>query len=363
MKDQKKVDLLVDLQFGSTGKGLLAGYLSAKNNYDVVISANMPNAGHTFIDADGNVMIHKVLPSGVNKGNLKWLLIGPGAVFSFDRLLFEMDQLKKFGYKFELGIHEHAVVLDDAHKMSESKSNYVAIGSTQQGSAEAMMAKIRRDVKDNPTARARLGDAPYVLSHAKYVDVLYMAHRVLAEGAQGYSLGINAGFWPYCTSRDCTPARFCADMIIPMPWVKDVFGVARTYPIRVGGTSGPGYRDQEEITWHSLGVKAERTTVTNRERRVFTFSRRQMWEAMLICQPTAIFLNFCNYMETKREQLGKIIDRTDADARELGCGGVRYLGWGPTINDIQDLNYGPKIETPTGAQMDDSAVVKESISS
>ncbi len=47
---QPKVDLVVDLQFGSTGKGLLCGYLSESDDYDTVITANMPNAGHTYID-------------------------------------------------------------------------------------------------------------------------------------------------------------------------------------------------------------------------------------------------------------------------------------------------------------------------
>ena len=65
MRQMKKVDIIVDLQFGSTGKGALAGYLAANSDYDVVVSANMPNAGHTFIDSKGQRMIHKVLPSGI----------------------------------------------------------------------------------------------------------------------------------------------------------------------------------------------------------------------------------------------------------------------------------------------------------
>lgn len=378
MKQMKKVDVIIDLQFGSTGKGALAGYLAANSNYDVVVSANMPNAGHTFIDAKGQRMVHKVLPSGISSPDLQWVLIGPGAVLNFERLAFEIDQARRFGYKFKVGIHENAVVLSDHHKELEGGNNYHSIGSTQQGSAEAMMAKIRRDAANSPLVRDILGlDCSVVVSHSKYLDILHRANHILAEGAQGYSLGINAGFWPYCTSRDCTPARFCADMLIPMSWVKDIYGSARTYPIRVGGTSGPGYRDQEEITWDKLGVTPERTTVTNRERRVFTFSRRQIWEAMFVCQPTSVFLNFCNYMETKTHELGKIIDTIDWFGRELGCGGVEYLGWGPTVNDIKKIderirsvdtcegftNGCAETEAAAGTTLDNSSAAEGSIGS
>lgn len=44
MHKYPNVTMIVDLQYGSTGKGAIAGYLSTKNDYDTVISANMPNA-------------------------------------------------------------------------------------------------------------------------------------------------------------------------------------------------------------------------------------------------------------------------------------------------------------------------------
>ena len=61
----KKVDMVIEMQFGSTGKGLIAGYLAEKYGHDVVLTANMPNAGHTYINATGRKWVHKALPSGI----------------------------------------------------------------------------------------------------------------------------------------------------------------------------------------------------------------------------------------------------------------------------------------------------------
>lgn len=363
MSKSPKVDVIVDLQFGSTGKGAIAGYLADKNFYDVVISANMPNAGHTFIDRDGHKMVHKVLPSGVTKSHPVTLLVAPGAVFSIDRLYDELDSLLDMGYnEVSVGIHEHASVLLDGDIASERSPalGYSNIGSTQQGSAEAMMNKLRRSLHYKVLAThykeyIESKDRIKVFSHNKYINTLYQAKSILAEGAQGYSLGLNAGFWPYCTSRDCTPARVLADMLIPISWVREVIGTCRTYPIRVGGTSGPGYRDQNELTWDQVGVAPEMTTVTNRERRVFSFSHRQIWEAILICQPTEIFVNFCNYMEGKPNEFHKIVDRIDEYARmHTERGYSRYFGWGPTIRDIIDA--GPKIAIELRSPLDNSSI-------
>lgn len=339
----KKADLIIDLQYGSTGKGLIAGYLAVKNEYDTVVTANMPNAGHTFIDDRGNKMIHKVLPNGIVSPKCTDVLIGPGAVFDLQRLIDEVVQVHEFGYSgFNINIHQNAVVLQSAHKQNELK--YADIGSTMQGSAAAMIQKIERSTvsSQNPTAKCALKDlieleelGIYVIDRHQYDKILKESTNILLEGAQGFSLGINEIFYPYCTSRDCTPARFMADMGIPLGMLRKVIGTARTYPIRVanpkGGTSGGCYPDQEEITWDSLGVEPELTTVTQRERRVFTFSEQQIEDALFHCCPDEIFLNFCNYEVEKSVLIHKI---AAFGPRKI------YFGWGPTVNDVKEGGIG-----------------------
>ena len=348
----KKYDIIVDLQFGSTGKGAIAGYLAGKTNYDVVVSANMPNAGHTFIDAVGNKFVQKVLPSALASGT-PVALIAPAAVFSIEQLIIELDALEDAGYTGKrVFIHEHAVLLTPDHKLEETivrpgstdTNSYQSIGSTQQGSAAALMHKIRRDINHNPTVEAKYGLGPInrensrvsIVSHAHYLALLADAENVLIEGSQGYSLGLNAGFYPYCTSRDCTASRLLADCLVPMHEVRRIIGVARTYPIRVGGTSGPGYPDQRELSWKQMGQPEERTTVTNRVRRVFEFSGMQIAEAIQQSGPNEIFLNFCNY-QTEQENglLVRIID--DICMGTNGFGRVKYLGHGATTNDIKEV--------------------------
>lgn len=328
-----KLDLIVDLQYGSTGKGLIAGYLAEKNGYDLVVNANMPNAGHTYIDDKGQKMIHKVLPNGIVSPNCKTVLIGPGSVFSIDQLILEVEQARKFGYLREANIfiHQNAVPLQEQHKKAEEP--FASIGSTKQGSGAALIHRIMRDPNDRVIARdIPIATSKYlgisVISPLEYRMRLHRAESILAEGAQGFSLGISERFYPYCTSRDCTPARFMSDMGVPLSYLRTVVATARTYPIRVGGTSGGCYPDQTETTWEKLGLDKEYTTVTGRERRVFTFSAMQIDEAMFAMEPDEVFLNFCNYIKDE-EDLNII--------RSAFNNKIKYEGFGPTRSHVNEV--------------------------
>lgn len=341
---RKYIDVLVDLQFGSTGKGALAGYLSEKNKYEAVISCNMPNAGHTAYDRGGNKWVHKVLPSGIFSPFLKYIMIGPGAVFSIDRLIQEWAAVCDSHRGLTLVIHEDAGILKPEHAEAE-RAQLSGISSTMQGSAAALVDKLMR--KEGATARyyseeitrkARSFGMAHVITSTEWVTAVAGMHSILAEGSQGYSLGLNAGFYPYCTSRDCTSARVLSDCSLPLSAVNDVYGSCRTYPIRVGntadGNSGGWYDDQGETSWEALGVIPETTTVTGRVRRVATFSMKQIREAMLMSCPTKVFLNFCNY---NGELASDIQEGINSIGKEIGSGIVAYKGWGPSPEDIEEV--------------------------
>jgi adenylosuccinate synthase len=331
----KKADMIIDLQFGSTGKGLIAGYLANNGNYDVVINANMPNAGHTFINSMGRKMVHKVLPNGLVSHTVKKVMLGPGSVFSLDRLIEELTSVNDLMSGKELLIHPDAMVLQPCHAAIE-RNTLSGIASTMQGSAAAMIDKIMRQ-KDATTARNTMKTSEVLMdavcTHQEWAQALREAENILIEGAQGYSLGINAGFYPYCTSRDCTPARFLADCGIPHTFLRKVIGTARVHPIRVGdtpdGTSGGMYPDQRETSWEAIGRPPETTTVTGRVRRVFTFSLQQIMEASFMCQPDEIFLNFCNYNE---DLAADVIEAIESHITAP----VRYTGHGPSELDVVD---------------------------
>ncbi len=48
MLGRGKLNIIIDGQFGSTGKGLLAAYVGTKFHVDVAMTNGSPNAGHTF---------------------------------------------------------------------------------------------------------------------------------------------------------------------------------------------------------------------------------------------------------------------------------------------------------------------------
>ena len=358
--NKKTIDIVIDLQFGSTGKGALSGFLSSIHEYEAVVSVNMPNAGHTAYSPDGTKFIHKVLPSGIFSDKLKVIAIGPGSVFSVDRLVEEIDGMARYfsdddQKKIWIIIHEAAGILLPEHKEAESKS-LSRISSTMQGSGAALCDKIMRKpdatIKNSPE-RGRLmrmlDDRPHILfpieiyDQGQWLEELGACDGVLLEGSQGYSLGISAGFYPYCTSRDCTPARVIADANLPVAWLRHVYGSARTYPIRVGNTSdghsGGWYPDQKEITFESIRQEPELTTVTGRVRRIANFSCIQMREAMQMAMPTHVFLNFCNYFRNEQD-VEEIVLNIGNMAKDIGCGGVGFAGYGPKPQDITDMRVG-----------------------
>lgn len=337
------MDVLFDMQFGSTGKGALSGYLSQMNEYQAVVSANMPNAGHTaYCPTTGQKFIHKVLPSGIFSSRLEVVAVGPGAVFDIDRLAEEWEAVDKYlRGDVTLVIHEAAGILRSEHREIEQRT-LSRISSTMQGSAEALIAKIRREpiaiAKNNglQIMEKLKGTKVVIVDQAEWLTVFASKKSILLEGSQGYSLGISSGFYPYCTSRECTPARIISDCGLPIGWLNMTYGSCRVHPIRVGNTpdgySGDWYFDQVEIHFSDLGVPDETTTVTGRVRRVATFSEIQIREAMQVGLPDAVFLNFYQYDKKAGAKAHEAINRA---AKDLGCGGVKFIGHGPRPADIE----------------------------
>jgi adenylosuccinate synthase len=183
----------------------------------------------------------------------------------------------------------------------------------------------------------------HVVSPSEYQKELSKARQVQIEGAQGASLSIHSQFYPYCTSRDVSFTQMLADCAVPIrPMIEIlVSGTARTFPIRVANrydengnmtqSSGPCYEDQEETSFEAIGQKVELTTVTKLPRRIFTYSRKQVNEAITYNGITEMFLNFCNYVD--QFTLSTIVNSIEMDT----FANVRWLGYGPTVSDIQDL--------------------------
>lgn len=347
---------ITDLQFGSTGKGLLAGFQAMIMKPDVVVTAWMPNAGHTYFHPNGTEMIHTMLANGVVSPKLKTVLIAPATVLDVDALLRELNHAvrnRTCKDNIEVLVHENATVLQPRHSEFE-RNEITRIGSTQKGSGAAIMERLRRDPAV-PVTAGRLYPHGYisgivgtdvevrVCDHAEYMDKLYGAELLALEGAQGYSLGVHSGFYPYTTSRECTVAQLASDTLFDPAMIQHKYGACRTYPIRVAnrtkdgatysGWSGPCYPDQEETTFEAIGQKTEFTTVTKLPRRIFTWSDRQIQEAVKVNGTTGIFLNFCNYLQEDGDTgpAWELVERIEA----LTGVPVVWTGWGPLHSDVK----------------------------
>lgn len=343
--------LIMDMQYGSTGKGLLAGFLAMKEKPDVVVTAWGPNAGHTFIDASGRKFVHRMLANGIVSPNLKAVLIGPGSVVDIEVLKKEIESCADILHNKTIIIHPHAAVVLPKHLEAERKN--VVIGSTMKGTGAAVIQRIERNPEDLNTASHVIPqwwmDSIYCLgvdvfvSAKMYNAVMENARCLQIEGAQGFSLSMYHGQYPYTTSRDVTPHQVLADCAVPYYIHPCVYGTLRTFPIRVAdrynelgvkiGTSGPCYDDQIEIDWASLGIEPELTTVTKLPRRIFSFSFQQLREADYMCGPSKIFLNFANY--ESKERLNTLIERIE----NITMAQVAWVGHGPTISDIEEREY------------------------
>jgi adenylosuccinate synthase len=229
------------------------------------------------------------------------------------------------------------------------------IGSTKKGVGAAAIQRIERNPDAMNIADVMLKGTPleqYLCSVTEYNEAVDRGNTIQIEGAQGYSLSMYHGFYPYCTSRDVTPAQTLADCGVPISRLNKVFGTLRTYPIRVAnrfdgagnmvGWSGPHYPDQKEITFNELGVETELTTVTKLPRRVFTFSNTQLYEAVRQCEPDELFLNFANYIKDTDSLISMIVEINKVlaginNANWMCAPYVRFAGFGPTVDDILEL--------------------------
>ena len=349
--------LIIDGQWGSTGKGLLAGKLAIDRAPDVVVCNFGPNAGHTFVDSRGRKIMTQQLPTGFMSPELQHLMIGPGAMIDPAILVRELEAFPEA--RPVLRIHENAAVVLEEDKLAE-KESLIHIGSTRKGTAASAARKMARPNGTGRIAREHPALAPFCITAKTYDSIIREAHLIQIESAQGIELSLDRGFfYPYCTGRNVTPEAVLDDVGVPYRYLRETCMVLRTFPIRVGneydaegkmiGTSGPVYPDMREMTWEEMsdrvGVELrERTTVTNKVRRIFSFSFDQLKHALWITGPASVFLNFANYLDpgagsqstAYNNALTEAVDQLRVALRNQDSR-LRWLGFGPTYDHVREL--------------------------
>lgn len=328
----KGAHVLVDGQFGSTGKGAFAAWLAWQNaemsnsQWDGVVSNAGPNSGHTFYDRYGEKHVLKQLPtfavaSLVDHGIILPVFLSAGAIIDPEILDVEMRKYPDL----PVAVHPNAAIITDAEREAEKTGTIAAVAGTRSGTGAALARKIHR-----------APDAVWQSMGNGVSRQFTKDSRLFVEVSQGFSLGINQRFYPKCTSRECTVSQALSDASLPPTAIARTYMTMRTYPIRVGNvdghSSGDWYPDQREIEWDEIGVEPELTTVTKRPRRIATFSVPQFMDALKANDPDVVFLNFMNYV--KREELPNFQKFMDTMGEQFGFDMIG--GWGPKTEDIRE---------------------------
>lgn len=291
------IDIVTGAQYGSEGKGHVTAQLVHHYNQEHHKVTNIrvagPNAGHTVIDQGGMAFPLRTIPVAAAIHHEADLYIAPGSEIDLDVFRQEILNLRQAGHPVKnLYVSGEATLLTQKHKDTETTLRmHENIGSTGKGIGASRADRIMRTAErviDNWEARtlitsmkAQILTAP---EHLLFMaNQLHQANRhIVIEGTQGYGLGLHAGRYPQCTSSDARAIDFLS-MAGISPWAPGVervtpWMVARVYPIRVAGNSGPL---EGETTWAELGLPEEKTTVTHKIRRVGEWDSKLIREAAM----------------------------------------------------------------------------------
>lgn len=283
-------------QFGSEGKGNVAAWLSSEEEGAVCVRVGGPNAGHTAM-LDGVKYKLQQIPTGALHDAK--CIIAAGSEIDLDILHSEIATLHQAGFSIldNLFVDAHATILTKEHSQVEMAGKphgeaglTARIGSTGKGVGAARSARIMREAivvsQVAHDGHLILDDfrVPVCDGTLELTNDIELGCPIIIEGTQGYGLGLHTHYYPHTTSGDVRAIDFLAQAGLS-PWAFPgievaVWLVARTFPIRVAGNSGPL---ANEISWEELGQKPEFTTVTNKIRRI------GRWDAELVRE--AIFQN------------------------------------------------------------------------
>lgn len=331
------VDVIVGGQYGSEGKGHIASYLSRE--YAVLVRVGGPNAGHKVYLKPGPY-IHHQLPSGTLRNPAAKLIIAPGAVVNPDSLLKEIRECKVDQER--LSIDPQTMIIAE-HDCKSEAGLQARISSTGQGVGVATARRILNRGKRVKLAKNVPELRPFIRDTWELLERTYnCGRRVLVEGTQGTGLSLFHGSYPYVTSRDTTVSGCLSEAGISPSRVRKTIMVCRTYPIRVqnpsNGTSGPL---RQELDWDEIARRAEvpakeimtneRTSTTNRERRVGAFDWVLLRKSSALNAPTDIAITFADYLNPSNavarryEQLSSDTIRFVEEVERVGAAPVSLI--------------------------------------
>ncbi len=330
---------IVGAQLGDEGKGGIVDLFGEA--VDVVVRyQGGDNAGHTVVQGGEEYKL-SLVPSGAVRGNVG--ILGNGCVVNPRTLFDELDTLRERGLDPDVRVAERAHVIFPYHRVLDGieedvkSDDNLAAGTTGRGIGPTYEDKAGRrgvrvgDLLDHETLRSRLEyvvpqkrafledvygvsveDHDEVEADAFDIEVLYERYRafgerleaegmtvncgeflatrleagddLMFEGAQGTSIDIDHGVYPYVTSSNPTAGGATVGTGLGPGVVGDgeVVGIVKAYLSRVG--TGPlptelgavddqtpddgGRPGEADLAAYIRDEGGEYGTVTGRPRRV-----------------------------------------------------------------------------------------------
>ena len=327
-----KITIIVGAQWGDEGKGKITDFFAGESDF-VVRFHGGNNAGHTVIVDDNTYKLH-LIPSGVVYGK-PVSVIGNGVVVDPRVLLDEIKYIKDKGVDPKLIISDRAHVIMPYHiSLDNALSNHqgkLAAGSTGKGIAPVYADKMFRNgirmidllepnvfeekLKKGYLFSKKIIEGAFLqkfeipiqkilkdyLRYGKELSYyicdtsveLYDAYQngksILFEGAQGISLDVDHGIYPFTTSSNTATGHISTGTGVTFRTIDRVIGVVKGYLSRVGESPLPTEINGPEA--ESLRTKGgEYGTTTGRPRRVGWLDLVQVRQAVRVNGLTEIAL-------------------------------------------------------------------------
>jgi len=386
------ITVIVGAQWGDEGKGKITDFFAGDSDY-VVRFHGGNNAGHTII-VDGNTFKLHLIPSGIVYGE-PMSVIGNGVVVDPKALLDEIAYVKEKGINPKLMVSDRAHVIMPYHiAMDGALSGHqgdLAAGSTRRGIAPVYADKMFRngirmidllepgvfreklekgyafskgiiekilnqslDISIDEIFDTYIGYGQKLISYIHDTSVeLYNAHQsgksILFEGAQGISLDVDHGVYPYTTSSNTAAGHISTGTGVSFRDIKRIIGVTKAYLSRVGESPLPSEIHGKEAKM--LRDKGEEYgTTTGRPRRVGWIDLVQVRQAVRVNGLTEIALTKLDILNgfdklpicVAYDVNGKRITEMPASLTEYRNAKPVYetlAGWGDLPENVWDKGY------------------------
>ena len=332
LKSTSKITAIVGAQWGDEGKGKITDFFAGESEY-VVRFHGGNNAGHTVI-VDGKTFKLHLIPSGIIYGG-PMSIIGNGVVVDPKALLDEIEYIKGKGIDPRLMVSDRAHVIMPYHiELDGALSNHqgnLAAGSTRRGIApvyadkmfrngiriidllepdvlmekltkgynftrgiieKALSQKLEVSIDEIFESYCKYGKrlSPYISdTSVELYNALKDGRSILFEGAQGISLDVDHGIYPYTTSSNTAAGHISTGTGVSFRDIGRIIGVVKAYLSRVGESPLPSEIHGDEA--ESLREKGgEYGTTTGRPRRVGWLDLVQVRQAVRVNGLTEIAL-------------------------------------------------------------------------